>query len=365
MGKLHIFLCALITIISISFTLYSVRSSQKRHFIIIGIALIVTLWAALGYLMNKRQREEIVEEVKEVKREIENLPQRLSILLNPIIEAKIERKEEFNKPTMGFEEMLFSEARENQVFIHKNLGIYYYKRNDFGIAEKELQRAIQFDRKDIDSHRYLGIIYSKKQDFNRAISIYQKIVNLKPDVSTLEEQLQLAVLYEYIGRDASALQSALKLYNRIIGFNDAYVKLAKDRIEYIRPQIEYEFERKRRSGTMPVGLIPPIVVISLPSPGSKFALGREIILKGTIANPRYGNIIDYYVVEYRNLSKEDDSWQIIKSVDFQGAKDEIIGGVICKWTPISLGRYLVKVIAKDLNGHEASHQIQIMVQPKE
>ena len=362
-----------IVIISTAFLLLSVGfsiniSPIKKRIIVIFIVFVILIILNFLYFHfekreQKREKQDIQKGVaQEFKKAQEEIFQKLPQLLSPIIEQKI-RESLFSsklgqapgKSQVSFEELLSSATPEERAYIHKMLGVEYYRKNNFQDAEIEFKMAIENNPTDIDSHRFLGIIFGQQRRLSEAKSTYLRIINLKSDVSTLEEQLQLAVLYEYLGRGTSALQSALQLYNNIVKLNGAYVELAKDRIEYITNQLRVP------SSVSWTSSIPPIAVISYPSSGAEFNKNEGIIFKGTVASPR--SVLDYYTVEHKNISKQDSSWSTIIKVDYYET-EEIVGGTICKWVPWVSGKYVVRVFAKDISGYSSSHQIILTIKEK-
>lgn len=351
---------------------------HKNQSIIIFIALgcLIISGAVVSFFLARQQQEYEDQErhdIAQISGNMENLPKAISRVLAPIIKEKLSDNlsaigQMLSESSSSLEELLTSD--EKRGYIHKRLGDCYYKEADLKNAETEFKMAIENNPADVDNYRYLGIIFSQQKRLSEAKSIYLKIISLEPGISTLEEQLQLALLYEYLGPDVPALQSALKLYNHIIKFNGAYVELAKSRIEYIKGQLG--FEETRRSGELPVGLIPPVVVISYPSSESEFGVGEKIVFKGTIAAPYHGCALDYYVVEYRDTGQKGADWNTIthKQVDvvYQEGRyltGHIVGDKICEWISETAGRYAVRVVAKDLNGQLSSHQIVLTIKERQ
>jgi tetratricopeptide (TPR) repeat protein len=362
---IRILLAALILALNFIFDTPNIKPRRKKFFIMFILLVIVLIpWIVIEIRVKSMEQEDYKQRTQQITEQIkeseERFHQEFTRLLNPIIEQKIYIHKEETR--VDFDELLSLDTPEKRAYFHKKLGIAYYKKSNFQDAETEFKLAIENNPTDIGSNRFLGIIYSKQKRLLEGKSIYRTIVNLKPDISTLEEQLQLAVLYEYLGPDDTALRAALNLYNNIIKFNDAYVELAKSRIKHVNEQLK--FEEKRREGLWRgpgIGLIPPIVVISFPFSGAELIIDEEIIITGTIATPRYGSGMDYYIVEYKNLDRPEAAWVTLIKVDCYSYENEILASSICKWKPIIHGKYVIRILAADLNGNVSSHQIHLKI----
>lgn len=83
-------------------------------------------------------------------------------------------------------------------------------------VESLLQKAVQLDPKLSAAYLQLGILYSQREDFSRAISAYQKAIEVSPELDeTLEEtHYRLAQAYQRTGDKARAKEQ-LQLHDEL------------------------------------------------------------------------------------------------------------------------------------------------------
>ncbi len=91
-------------------------------------------------------------------------------------------------------------------------------------VESLLQKAVRLDAKLGAAYLQLGILYSQREDFSRAITAYQKTIEVgtQPDETLEEAHYRLAQVYQRTGEKTKA-QVELKLRN------DLDMKLKEDR----------------------------------------------------------------------------------------------------------------------------------------
>jgi tetratricopeptide (TPR) repeat protein len=100
-----------------------------------------------------------------------------------------------------------------------------------------LQKAVQLDPKLGAAHLQLGILYSQRKDFSRAISAYQKAIEVSPEQVTPESNETLEVAHYRLAQaylrtgDKARAQQELQLHNQL-------AKKTKEHIERERRDIQ-------------------------------------------------------------------------------------------------------------------------------
>jgi tetratricopeptide (TPR) repeat protein len=109
-------------------------------------------------------------------------------------------------------------------------------------VESLLQKAVHLDSKLGAAYLQLGILYSQRKDFSRAISAYQKAIEVSPEAASREQatpeinetlevaHYRLAQAYLRTGNKTRA-QEELQLHDRLS-------KQTKDKIEHERREIQ-------------------------------------------------------------------------------------------------------------------------------
>ena len=83
----------------------------------------------------------------------------------------------------------------------------------FTETESLLQKAIRLDPKLGLAHLQLGILYSERKDFPKAIAVYQKAIDVSPDLE--ESHYRIAQAYRQVGETAKAQQET-QLYTQLL-----------------------------------------------------------------------------------------------------------------------------------------------------
>ena len=94
-------------------------------------------------------------------------------------------------------------------FAFTNLGLAYFKLEDFEKSEQAFQNAIKANNKDSVAYNHIGIINRMHGDFNNAKTNYQKAISI--DSNYADAHLNLGILYDIYLQD---LKAALKRYEK-------------------------------------------------------------------------------------------------------------------------------------------------------
>jgi hypothetical protein len=73
---------------------------------------------------------------------------------------------------------------------HLGLGMAFFQLRDDASAERELNRTIELNSKSSDAYALLGELYYRKDDFEKAVSSWEKAVELSPDSAALRARLE-------------------------------------------------------------------------------------------------------------------------------------------------------------------------------
>ena len=97
--------------------------------------------------------------------------------------------------------------------MHFQQGINYRKAGDWERAISRYQKAVELDPYFIEVYYRLGFAYAAIGDLNRAISTYEKVIGLAPDFARV--QANIAFLYKEKGK----LDKAIRAYQRALELN--------------------------------------------------------------------------------------------------------------------------------------------------
>lgn len=82
-----------------------------------------------------------------------------------------------------------------------NIGLIYYKNNDFELAEAAFQQALKIKPDNAIAHNHIGIIYRKQGRFSDAEQQYIKAIQINPDYANAH--LNIGILYDLYLRKLS------------------------------------------------------------------------------------------------------------------------------------------------------------------
>ena len=71
----------------------------------------------------------------------------------------------------------------NYIDAHYNLGIVYFRLEEFDKSIKCYEKAIKIDPNNLDSHNNLGVTFAKLKNFKKAVSCYKKVIEIDPNNS--------------------------------------------------------------------------------------------------------------------------------------------------------------------------------------
>jgi Tfp pilus assembly protein PilF len=101
---------------------------------------------------------------------------------------------------------------KNDVRAHYNLAVEFYKREDFGGAEKALRSVLKLDSRYLNAHLLLGYVFGKTGRNDKSeISIRNA---LKIDPQNVQAQTALALLYYHTDRHELAQRQIQLLLNK-------------------------------------------------------------------------------------------------------------------------------------------------------
>jgi tetratricopeptide (TPR) repeat protein len=118
-------------------------------------------------------------------------------------------------------------------FAFTNLGLAYFKLEDFKQSEQTFQKAISTNIYDSVSYNHLGIIQRLHGDFANAKTSYEKAVSINNDYA--DAYLNLGTLYDIYLQD---LNPALKQYEKYQSLTNNENKLVKGWITDIQRQLK-------------------------------------------------------------------------------------------------------------------------------
>lgn len=144
--------------------------------------------------------------LKEEEKALKLSPQRLEIYYQ-IGEAKI-LQEKYQEAIEYFKKAI--ELNEKVFDSHWNLVATYILANQEEKASQQLEKManLGFNYKTPTGLSRLAKVYIKKEDFEKAISLYQEIIELEPDKA--EHYAKLAALYAETGQREKAIETAQK-----------------------------------------------------------------------------------------------------------------------------------------------------------
>lgn len=85
---------------------------------------------------------------------------------------------------------------------HRDLGLMAIREQDYSVAVRRLEKAVEFGLDDASLFNFLGIAYSRTSQLDRAVSAYQKA--LERDPKHAEAHLNLGFAYQRMNRTADA-----------------------------------------------------------------------------------------------------------------------------------------------------------------
>lgn len=120
--------------------------------------------------------------------------------------------------------------------IRNNLGMAYYFREQFELAEKEFLKAIDLDKKNSDAKVNLGTIYMEKNRLKEAKHLYEQVVADLIYTGQFRNYYNLAILSLKIGDRAQAFEYLSKSIKEREDYCQAHFKLGELYFE------EYKFK---------------------------------------------------------------------------------------------------------------------------
>jgi len=121
--------------------------------------------------------------------------------------------------------VLFQEMTGNypQIAVsHTNIGLIYFRANDFELAENAFQQAIKIKPDNAIAYNHLGIIYRKKGRFSDAEQQYLKAIEAKADYANAH--LNLGILYDIYLRKLNLAIQHYEKYQTLQPEEDKTVK---------------------------------------------------------------------------------------------------------------------------------------------
>jgi tetratricopeptide (TPR) repeat protein len=109
-----------------------------------------------------------------------------------------------------FEELL--EANSEDFEAHYNLGLIFYRKNDFDQAIAHLERATSINPSDVGALNNLGVVYKRAKKYLKAVVAYDEALKLDPNY--VDAHSNLSNLYREMGANDKAIlaaQTALKI----------------------------------------------------------------------------------------------------------------------------------------------------------
>jgi tetratricopeptide (TPR) repeat protein len=91
----------------------------------------------------------------------------------------------------------------NNAVLHENLGLAYFKLNQFLLFEQEMKSASEQDPKDITTYYYLGLYHlTIRSDVHSALQFFQQATELRPD--DWKSLYEAGNCQEKLGKDTEA-----------------------------------------------------------------------------------------------------------------------------------------------------------------
>lgn len=118
-------------------------------------------------------------------------------------------------------------------FAFTNLGLAYFKLEDFEKSEQAFQKAINTNIYDFIAYNHLGIIKRMHGDFANARTSYEKAVSINSKYA--DAYLNLGILYDIYLQD---LNAALKQYEKFQSLTNGENKSVKGWIADIQRQLK-------------------------------------------------------------------------------------------------------------------------------
>lgn len=118
-------------------------------------------------------------------------------------------------------------------FAYTNLGLAYFKLEDFEKSEQAFQLAIKASDKDAVAYNHIGIIRRIHGEFDKAKTNYQKAISI--DDSYAQAHLNLGILYDIYLQD---LNAALRQYQQYQSLTNGENKSVGGWITDIQRQIK-------------------------------------------------------------------------------------------------------------------------------
>ncbi len=87
------------------------------------------------------------------------------------------------------EAIKYSDNKEFQASLHRNIGLIYARDNNTVKALEELKMAVSLNWNDPDAHYNLGVTYARQNDWANARRSFQAALNLRPDFQQAKEAL--------------------------------------------------------------------------------------------------------------------------------------------------------------------------------
>jgi len=105
--------------------------------------------------------------------------------------------------------------------VYTNLGLAYFKQENYDEAELALQRAIESDPNDAIAYNHLGIIKRLQGQFDSARQTYQKAIQIDNEYASA--YLNLGILYDIYLQDLEQALQQYKTYQALAGDNSSPV----------------------------------------------------------------------------------------------------------------------------------------------
>ena len=126
-------------------------------------------------------------------------------------------------------------------FAFTNLGLAYFKLEDFKKSELAFQKAINANIYDSVAYNHIGIIKRMQGDFVNAKASYEKAVSINRDYA--DAYLNLGILYDIYLQD---LNAALKQYEQYQSLTNSENKSVKGWITDIQRQLKVNKKANKR-----------------------------------------------------------------------------------------------------------------------
>lgn len=98
-------------------------------------------------------------------------------------------------------------------FAFTNLGLAYFKLEDFKKSEQAFQKAIATDINDSIAYNHMGIIKRMRGDFTHAKTSYEKAISINNNYA--DAYLNLGILYDIYLQDLNAALKQYEIYQSL------------------------------------------------------------------------------------------------------------------------------------------------------